>query len=117
MFATPNLAGQDGIHTLESCYYPDDLDRLAPMKSRSIHLHKLNWSDMHLVHLVANLDNEVRTHTTAYGADAVLHFVDDTLEPIFFRDVILGDRVVGIRLLRASQQRDQHPGREQHHGE
>jgi len=35
---------------------------------------------MHLVDFVLNLDREAQTHAPTHGAEAILHFFDDTLQ-------------------------------------
>src|SRR5262245_5151487 len=84
------------------------------MKGRFIDPHELYRGDMHLVGLVACLENEVEANFAADGAGAIFQFSNDTLEFSFFRDVIPDDSRAEVRLLCESRRPDEHEQSKKH---
>ena len=79
VLAVLNFAGMDDIRVVELCLYADNLNRIAFLNIRFISLRELNRGNMHLVDLVVNPDPEVPVHAACHGANAVVHFIDNTL--------------------------------------
>src|SRR5205085_3078428 len=95
-----DLAGKNGIRTLECRLDTLNLDLVALLESNLVALDELARRHVNFVDLAIRPDHQVRAESSTDRAIPIFHFLNDTLELGLICDIVLWYRFLLLGILR-----------------